>query len=129
MVYTEPAYAKLNLTLDILSKRPDGYHDLRMVMQSIDLADEVAVSPREEAGCRVTADLPYLPRDGSNIAAKAAARFFETSGVSPAGLDIGIRKRIPVCAGMAGGSSDGAAVLRLLRRRIEQTIHFTITRR
>ena len=116
MVYTEPAYAKLNLTLDILSKRPDGYHDLRMVMQSIDLADEVAVSPREEAGCRVTADLPYLPRDGSNIAAKAAARFFETSGVSPAGLDIGIRKRIPVCAGMAGGSSDGAAVLRILRR-------------
>ena len=96
MVYTEPAYAKLNLTLDILSKRPDGYHDLRMVMQSIDLADEVTVSPREEAGCWVTADLPYLPRDGSNIAAKAAARFFEMSGVSPAGLDIGIRKRIPV---------------------------------
>ncbi len=116
MVYTEPAYAKLNLTLDILSKRPDGYHDLRMVMQSIDLADEVTVSPREEAGCWVTADLPYLPRDGSNIAAKAAARFFEMSGVSPAGLDIGIRKRIPVCAGMAGGSSDGAAVLRILRR-------------
>ena len=112
---TEPAYAKLNLTLDILGKRPDGYHDLRMVMQSIDLADQVTLSPREEPGIGVTADLPYLPRDGGNIAAKAAAAFFAQSGVPPVGLTIAIRKMIPVCAGMAGGSSDGAAVLRVLR--------------
>lgn len=113
---TEPAYAKLNLSLDILGKRPDGYHELRMVMQSIDLADEVALSPRPEPGCAVAADLPYLPRDGGNIAAKAAAAFFAQSGVPPEGLSIAIRKSIPVCAGMAGGSSDGAAVLRILRR-------------
>ncbi|MDE7218512.1 MAG: 4-(cytidine 5'-diphospho)-2-C-methyl-D-erythritol kinase [Oscillospiraceae bacterium] len=117
MTYIEPAYAKLNLALDILGKRPDGYHELRMVMQSIDLADQVSVSPRPEtAGMTVTADLPYLPKDEGNIAAKAAAHFFSASGIAPAGLAIDIKKSIPVCAGMAGGSSDGAAVLRILRR-------------
>lgn len=112
---TEPAFAKLNLSLDILGKRPDGYHELRMVMQSIDLADQVAISETTEAGRRVTADLPYLPRDEGNIAAKAAAQFFASAGLAPRGLSIDIQKRIPVCAGMAGGSSDAAAVLRVLR--------------
>lgn len=116
MVWTEPAYAKLNLALDILGRRPDGYHELRMVMQSIDLADEVSVSPREEPGLAVSSTLPYLPKGEGNIAAKAAARFFAETGLSPVGLDIDLKKRIPVCAGMAGGSSDGAAVLRILRR-------------
>lgn len=116
MKYTEPAWAKLNLALDILGKRADGYHELRMVMQSIDLADRVTLEPRETPGCRVTTDLTYLPRDGGNIAAKAAARFFAAADIPPVGLAIDIQKEVPVCAGMAGGSSDGAAVLRLLRR-------------
>ena len=116
MLCTEPACAKLNLTLDILGKRPDGYHEMRMVMQSIDLADEVTVSDSPEPGFRVSADLPYLPRGEGNIAYKAASRFFEETGLPPSGLSVRIRKRIPVCAGMAGGSSDGAAVLRVLRR-------------
>lgn len=116
MVCTEPAYAKLNLALDILGRRPDGYHDMRMVMQSIDLADQVTVSPQAEPGVSVNTDLPYLPRGDGNIAAKAAARFFEETGLSFSGLAIDIQKQIPVCAGMAGGSSDGAAVLRVLRR-------------
>ena len=116
MTYTEPAWAKLNLALDILGRRADGYHELRMVMQSIDLADQVTVSPQPEPGCRVTSNLLYLPRDEGNIAAKAALRFFETLGAPMPGLSIDIQKNIPVCAGMAGGSSDGAAVLRLLRR-------------
>lgn len=116
MYGTEHAYAKLNLTLDILRKRPDGYHDLRMVMQSVDLADEVTISPRREAGMSVTAGLPYLPKGENNIAVKAASRFFSETGLPSPGLDIDIKKRIPVCAGMAGGSSDGAAVLRLLRQ-------------
>lgn len=116
MYGTEYAYAKLNLTLDILGKRPDGYHDLRMVMQSVDLADEVTISPRREAGMSVTTDLPYLPKGENNIAVKAALRFFSETGLPSPGLDIDIKKRIPVCAGMAGGSSDGAAVLRILRR-------------
>lgn len=116
MVCTEPAYAKLNLSLDILGKREDGYHDLRMVMQSIDLADQVSVSLLPEPGLALTTDLPYLPRGSGNIAAKAADRFFRETGLPVRGLSIDIHKRVPVCAGMAGGSSDGAAVLRVLRR-------------
>ena len=116
MNYTESAYAKLNLALDILGRRPDGYHDMRMVMQSIDLADQVTLSPRSEPGISVSTDLPYLPKGDGNIAAKAAARFFEATGLPCPGFDIDIFKQIPVCAGMAGGSSDGAAVLRILRR-------------
>ena len=116
MNYTESAYAKLNLALDILGRRPDGYHDMRMVMQSIDLADQVTLSPRQEPGISVNTDLPYLPTGEGNIAAKAASRFFEATGLPFPGFDIDILKQIPVCAGMAGGSSDGAAVLRILRR-------------
>ncbi len=114
MNHTEPAYAKLNLALDILGRRPDGYHEMRMVMQSIDLADQVTLSPRSEPGISVNTDLPYLPKGEGNIAAKAAVRFFEAAGLPCPGFDIDILKQIPVCAGMAGGSSDGAAVLRRL---------------
>ena len=116
MTYTEPAWAKINLTLDILGKRPDGYHEMKMVMQSIDLCDNLELSEREAPGTAVSSTLPYLPRDGGNIAAKAAEAFFAHLGRPAPGLDIHIRKQIPVCAGMAGGSSDAAAVLRLLRR-------------
>ena len=116
MTYTETACAKLNLSLDIIRKRPDGFHDMRMVMQSIDLCDTVAV--REQPGTEVSLDtsLAFLPKDGSNIAVKAANIFFREAAVAPRGLHITLDKRIPVCAGMAGGSSNGAAVLRLLRR-------------
>ena len=72
MVYTEKAYAKLNLSLDILGKRADGYHDMRMIMQSIDLADTITLSPHREPGLCLTADLPFLPRGNGNIAMKAA---------------------------------------------------------
>ena len=62
MNHTEPAYAKLNLALDILGRRPDGYHEMRMVMQSIDLADQVTLSPRSEPGISVNTDLPTNPK-------------------------------------------------------------------
>ena len=116
MIYTEPAWAKLNLTLDILGKRPDGYHDLRMVMQSIDLRDTVTLKPEDQPGIRVSSNFHFLPCDENNIAAKAAIRFFENAGLPTPGFSVNIQKSIPVCAGMAGGSSDGAAVLRILRR-------------
>ena len=116
MICTEPACAKLNLALDILGKRPDGYHEMRMVMQSIDLADHVTVSTCPGKEIVVTTDLPYLPKGDGNIAAKAALWFFSSVGIEPEGLAIDIQKNVPVCAGMAGGSSDGAAVLRVLRR-------------
>ena len=106
------AYAKLNLTLDILGRRPDGYHDLRMVMQSVDLADQLAINPAEGAG-RMSTNLSYLPADGRNLAQLAAAAFREATGKGGA-VDITIEKHIPVCAGMGGGSSDAAAVLRAM---------------
>ena len=116
MTYTEPAWAKLNLTLDILGKRPDGYHEMRMVMQSIDLRDTVTLREETVPGIRVASSCRFLPCDETNIAAKAILRFFEATGLPCPGFSVRLDKEIPVCAGMAGGSSDGAAVLRLLRR-------------
>ena len=116
MTITEPAWAKLNLTLDILGKRQDGYHDLKMVMQAVDLQDTVSVTFRQGTGVTLVTNLGYLPRDERNIAVKAAECFFRATGIEPRGLTIRLDKRIPVAAGMAGGSSDGAAVLRVLRR-------------
>ena len=106
------AYAKLNLTLDILRKREDGYHDLQMVMQSIDLCDDLTVTPTSAPG-KMSTTLSYLPSDDRNLAQIAAKAFREHTG-SDLQVDVSIHKRIPVCAGMAGGSSDGAAVLRAM---------------
>ena len=110
---TLPAYAKLNLTLDILGKRTDGYHDLAMVMQSITLHDDVtvALADTDSIVCRCG----ILPGDDSNLAVKAAKAFFAQAGIAPRGLAIDIEKRIPMQAGMAGGSTDAAAVLHALR--------------
>lgn len=116
MTYTEPACAKLNLTLDILGKRPDGYHDLRMVMISLTLQDTVTLTPTHQTGTRLRTNVSFLPQDDSNLAVKAARAFARETGIQLPGLDIDIQKQIPVCAGMAGGSSDAASVLRLLRR-------------
>lgn len=106
------AYAKLNLTLDILGRREDGYHDLQMVMQSVDLCDELTVTPASGEG-RMSTTLSYLPCDGRNLAQQAARAFRERTG-SELRVDIHIQKRIPVCAGLGGGSSDAAAVLRAM---------------
>ena len=111
------AFAKLNLTLDILGKRPDGYHDLQMVMQSITLADTITLEENQGKGLRVSTNLHFLPTGEKNLAAAAALRFWEATGREPENLDIHLEKRIPVCAGMAGGSSDAAAVLRALNQR------------
>ncbi|SCI35131.1 4-diphosphocytidyl-2-C-methyl-D-erythritol kinase [uncultured Flavonifractor sp.] len=110
------ANAKLNLTLDVLGKRPDGYHDMRMVMQSITLSDALTVKENGGRGLRVGTNLHFLPNNEKNLAAQAALRFWEARGIGVKGLDITIEKRIPVCAGMAGGSSDAAAVLRALNQ-------------
>ena len=116
MTHTEPAYAKLNLTLDILGKREDGYHEMCMVMQSIDLTDTLTVTTQDTPDLALKCSVPYLPCNESNIAAKAVRRFFEARSENAPGLSIHIDKTIPTCAGMAGGSSDGAAVLRVLRK-------------
>ena len=108
------AHAKLNLTLDVVGKRPDGYHDLRMVMQEIDLGDDVTLRLETGRAWSVETDSGEIPCDENNLAVKAARLFLEASKIDCGGLTVSIQKRIPVCAGMGGGSADGAAVLRLL---------------
>lgn len=105
------ANAKLNLTLDVLGKREDGYHDLCMVMQSVDLHDVLVLEATEGEAVSVKTNLCFLPEDDRNLAAMAARAFFRHTG-QVTGLSIEIDKQIPVCAGMAGGSADAAAVLR-----------------
>ena len=109
------ANAKINLTLDILRKREDGYHDLQMVMQSVTLADRLTVVPAQGAKGRAVADLRFLPSGGKNLAQVAAAVFREATGLGGE-VDVDIRKLIPVCGGLAGGSADAAAVLRAMNR-------------
>ena len=109
------AHAKLNLTLDVLGKRPDGYHDLRMVMQEIDLGDEITLTLDAQGPWRVISESGEIPCDERNLAVKAAKLFFEAAHIVPPGLTVEIKKRTPVMAGMGGGSADGAAVLRLLQ--------------
>lgn len=105
------AYAKINLSLDVLGKRPDGYHDVKMIMQQIDLFDEVKVTESEEKGIRIETNLHCLPVDSSNIAYKAAQMIMDEYRIEK-GLKITIKKNIPVAAGLAGGSTDAAAVLK-----------------
>ena len=105
------ARAKLNLTLDVLGRREDGYHDLRMVMQSVQLCDTVTLAPGQGESVRVSSNLGFLPADRRNLATNAALTFCEETGLACPPLDITLDKVIPVCAGLGGGSSDAAAVL------------------
>lgn len=113
---TVQAPAKLNLTLDVLGRRADGYHDLKMVMQSITLADRLTLRPGRAPGIQVSSSFHFLPTGEKNLAGKAAVCFYQALGRPARDLDISITKHVPVCAGMAGGSSDAAAVLRALNR-------------
>ncbi|MCQ2508085.1 MAG: 4-(cytidine 5'-diphospho)-2-C-methyl-D-erythritol kinase [Dorea sp.] len=104
------AHGKVNLALDVLGRRPNGYHDVKMVMQSLEIYDDVSVEKTEEAGIVVTTNRPDLPVDRSNLAYKAADMLLSEFGIQE-GVKIHLEKHIPVAAGMAGGSTDGAAVL------------------
>ena len=107
------ANAKINLTLDILRRREDGYHDLQMVMQSVTLADALTLTPAQgEEGCAAS-NLHFLPTGGKNLTQMAAAAFRAAAGAGGE-VDVSIQKHIPVCAGLAGGSADAAAVLRAM---------------
>ena len=110
------AHAKLNLSLDVLSGRTDGYHDLCMIMQSVALHDDLAISLNRTGEFAAQTNRSYLPNDERNIALKAAKLFLRETGNEQFGAFIMMRKRIPVCAGLGGGSSDAAAVLRALNR-------------
>lgn len=110
----EKAYAKINISLDVTARRPDGYHDMLMVMQTVSLCDDIRVTLTPEKPSRAECNLRFVPSDSRNLAVRAADVFFAEAGIENMGAHIKMQKHIPVGAGMAGGSSDAAAVLRAL---------------
>ena len=116
MEIREKAYAKLNISLDVGARREDGYHEMNMVMQTVSLCDELVITPTADGKLSARSNLRFIPSDERNLAVKAARVFLEAAGKSGQGLLIELQKKIPVGAGMAGGSSDAAAVLRALNR-------------
>ena len=114
----EKANAKINLYLDVIAKREDGFHDIKTIMHSISLADEITVmySPSDEQNIRVSIKgNNFLPTDERNLAYRAAKLYLDTANKN-ASIDIRLDKRIPIVAGLAGGSSDAAATLRAMNR-------------
>ena len=104
------AYGKINLGLDVLRRREDGYHEVRMIMQTVGIFDRIDLAREEQPGIRIETNLFYLPTNENNLVYKAANLLMEEFSISE-GVSIQLRKFIPVSAGMAGGSSDAAAVL------------------
>ncbi len=112
----EGAFAKLNLTLDVLGKREDGYHDLQSVMQTISIRDDIEIDVGTGKPWKLLCTQEDIPTDERNLAWKAARVYCDAMKLDPNGLEIRILKRIPSGAGMGGGSADAAAVLRALNR-------------
>ncbi len=108
MKQTRKAYAKINLGLDVTGKRADGYHIVRMIMQNVDLYDKLDFEENETGEIVLTASSPKIPTDDSNLICKVARQLQDKFDVKK-GANINLVKRIPVAAGMAGGSTDGAA--------------------
>ncbi len=108
------AYAKINLSLDVLGQLENGYHEVEMVMQTVSLYDLVTVT-KIEKGIEISTNLPFLPTDKNNLAYKAAEEFFKYTDIEPC-VHIDVSKRIPVGAGLAGGSSNASAVLKALNK-------------
>lgn len=105
------AYAKINLLLDIVSTRPDKYHDLFMIMQSVGIYDTITVEKTKKKGITLSCNIDGIPLDEHNIAHKAAEAFFNSQNIKDKNIHINIKKRIPHAAGLAGGSADGAGVI------------------
>ena len=118
----EGAFAKVNLTLDVLDKREDGYHNIQSVMQTISLRDDIEIDVGTGEAWSLICDKEGIPTDSANLAWKAAEVFFAATGKDPDGLQIRITKRIPVQAGLGGGSADAAAVLRALNRHYDMPL-------
>lgn len=109
------AHAKVNLTLDVIARRADGYHELRSIMQPLALCDRIVVAPAPPGCLAVTSDSPLVPKGEANLVQRAAVLLQRRYAVK-AGAAVQIEKRIPVAAGLAGGSADAAAALRALCR-------------
>ena len=110
----EGAFAKLNLTLDVLDKRSDGYHDIKSIMQAISIRDDVEIDIGTGRPWSLECTAEGIPTDGTNLAWKAAEAYCQALHKDPGGIAIRIHKRIPSGAGLGGGSADAAAVLRAI---------------
>lgn len=110
----DKAYAKVNISLDVVGKRDDGYHLLKMIMQKIDIYDEIIINKKKH-GITIECNKSFVPCDDRNLAYKAADLFMKTYNIK-SGVHIKINKNIPVAAGLAGGSTDCAAVLRIMNK-------------
>ena len=115
---TRKAYAKINIGLDVLKRREDGYHEVRMIMQTVDICDDLAFERTAQSGIMIRTDHEDLPVDDNNLIYKAADLLFREKGITE-GVKITLTKRIPIAAGMAGGSSDAAATMRGLNELFE----------
>ena len=107
----ERAYAKINIGLDVLRRRPDGYHEVKMIMQTVDICDDLVLERTSGPGIQLKTDNVQLPTNRDNLICRAAALLMEEKKIAE-GVKITLTKRIPIAAGMAGGSSDAAATLR-----------------
>ena len=104
------ALAKINLGLDVIGKREDGYHEVRMIMQTINMYDQLEIEKKDEPGISITTNLPFIPTDERNLVYKAAKLLMDEFDIRE-GITVELQKFIPVAAGMAGGSSDAAATM------------------
>lgn len=113
----EPAYAKINLYLEVLRRRPDGYHDLDSLAVFADLGERLRAEPSDGLSLRLTGPMaPALDHEADNLVLRAARRLRDAAGLAQAGAALVLDKHIPVAAGLGGGSADAAAALRLLNR-------------
>lgn len=112
------AYAKINLGLDVLRRRPDGYHEVKMIMQTVDICDDLTFEKRKDQGIAFRIEGSDLPADENNLVYRAAALLMEKGQIRE-GVSITLHKRIPIAAGMAGGSADAAAAMRGLNELFE----------
>jgi len=111
---TRRAPAKINLTLRVMPRRPDGFHDIESLVARVNYCDEIAVAARDDRRITLACDDPTVPCDDSNLACRAARLLSEQAGVRGGGVHIDLKKRIPAGAGLGGGSSDAAATLMIL---------------
>lgn len=114
----QKAYAKVNIGLDVLRRRPDGYHELKMIMQTVDICDDLTFARKKEPGIQLRIDGADLPVDENNLVCRAAALLMKEKQIEE-GVAITLEKRIPIAAGMAGGSADAAAAMRGLNALFE----------
>ena len=115
---TKRAYAKINLGLDVLRRRPDGYHEVKMIMQTVDICDTLTFNVSTQPGINLNIDNNELPAGSDNLICRAAESLIAASGIEK-GVEIFLEKRIPIAAGMAGGSADAAATLHGLNELFE----------